>query len=142
MKKKEEHKFVDDFITPENTIDDVKEKRTIRWIDIKSYFIGMYRYHLYYGIFKFLIMKYIREQIDYRIKVMDKECLEKGECKLCGCMTTGLQMANRSCDKPCYPTMMNRKAWAKFKDGEVIEDKANKIYWKKGLVKPIIYVNK
>lgn len=42
---------------------------------------------------------------------MDPECYVKGQCKMCGCTTTALQMANKSCPKPCYPKMMNRKQW-------------------------------
>jgi hypothetical protein len=46
---------------------------------------------------------------------MDKECYENGSCKMCGCNTTALQMADKACPKPCYPKMMGKKEWEKFK---------------------------
>lgn len=88
-----------------------------KFSDIFAYFQGYYRYNLYYSKhFKWLIRKYIFEQIVWRISVMDIECYETGSCKLCGCDTTALQMADKQCDKPCYPSMMNKKEWLKFKE--------------------------
>lgn len=46
---------------------------------------------------------------------MDRTCFYNGECKLCGCQTTALQMANKACKKPCYPEMMNKIEWTCFK---------------------------
>ena len=46
---------------------------------------------------------------------MDKKCYNDGTCKLCGCITTALQMCNKPCDKPCYPVMMNKRLWNNFK---------------------------
>jgi hypothetical protein len=46
---------------------------------------------------------------------MDKECYENGSCKMCGCNTTALQMANKACPKPCYPKMISKKEWKEFK---------------------------
>lgn len=79
--------------------------------DIISYIQGNIRYRLYYSNFKFLIRKHIQEQIDFRIQVMDRECYNNGSCKICGCETTALQMANKACDKPCYPRMYSKKVW-------------------------------
>jgi hypothetical protein len=45
---------------------------------------------------------------------MDQECFFAGQCKMCGCQTTALQMASKACDKPCYPTMMDKKEWHRF----------------------------
>lgn len=100
-------------------------------IDVWHYFIGNYRYWLYYKKFKIdyqgyrtnevyrhsLMRQHIFEQIAWRIKVMDQECYEMGQCKMCGCATTALQMANKACDKPCYPLMMSKKEWEIFKKG-------------------------
>ncbi len=86
--------------------------------DIFAYFQGYYRYHIYYShslVSRILIRTHILEQIQWRIAVMDTECFENGSCKLCGCDTTALQMADKACDKPCYPKMMNKKEWNKFK---------------------------
>lgn len=97
--------------------------------DIYSYYIGNLRYYLYYSKnFKWLIRSHIIEQIDLRIEEwMDRECLNNGECKICGCITPALQMANKSCDKPCYPPMMNKTQWDFFKKYEWMS--TNKGVW-------------
>jgi hypothetical protein len=106
----------------------VKGKRPL--IDVVHYFIGNFRYHFYYGgtlskkfafiawLRKRMIRQHIKEQINFRIKVMDKECYNNGECKLCGCQTTALQMADKACDKPCYPPLMDKAHWSSFNKGE------------------------
>lgn len=83
-------------------------------IDLWYYLQGWYRYRLFYSNrYEFLIRKHILEQIDYRIYEMDIECYEAGECKKCGCATTALQMANKSCLGECYPVMMSKSKWNK-----------------------------
>jgi hypothetical protein len=80
--------------------------------NIIAYIVGKYRYQFYYSKkFKWMIRKHIREQIDWRISIMDKQCYNQGTCILCGCQTTALQMANKSCEKPCYPVMVSKKYW-------------------------------
>lgn len=90
-------------------------KRSIS--DVWHYILGNYRYKLYYSTkesIRRLMRTHIREQIDFRIKMMDSQCYYDGSCKLCGCETTALQMANKSCDKPCYPRMINKVEWTDF----------------------------
>jgi len=118
--------------------------RTHPLSDVWHFFVGWYRYRIYYlqgipsirwveKIVHSLMRTYIREQIEYRISVMDKQCYDEGQCKICGCTTTALQMANKSCDKPCYPTMMSKKDWSRFKNGGIFHDAKNKTYWQKSL---------
>ncbi len=83
--------------------------------NIFYYMQGNLRYKLFYSKFAFLIPKYIREQIEFRINSMDKKCFDDGACKICGCSTTALQMANKACPKPCYPKMQIRKVWNQMK---------------------------
>lgn len=84
--------------------------------DIFAYFQGYWRYNLYYSKnFKWLIRTHIREQIRWRISVMDSDCFTQGSCKICGCDTTALQMANKQCGKPCYPKMMGKTEWYIYK---------------------------
>jgi hypothetical protein len=45
---------------------------------------------------------------------MKDECYQQGSCTMCGCRTTALQMANKSCDYPCYPPLMNKRKWKNF----------------------------
>ena len=83
--------------------------------NIRAYLEGKLRYKLYYSNFVFLIPKHIREQIEVRINSMDPQCYNEGQCKMCGCQTTALQMANKACDKPCYPKMLSISKWHLFK---------------------------
>ncbi len=88
----------------------MKAKITLN--NIRAWFEGTYRYKIYYSVYlNWLMRKHIKEQIEWRISIMDKECYVKGSCKMCGCGTTALQMANKPCDKPCYPKMYNRRQW-------------------------------
>lgn len=94
----------------------MKNKKEYTLRNIFAYLQGNLRYRFYYSkYFKFLIRSHIREQIEYRINSMDRECYSQGYCKICGCQTTHLQMADKACDKPCYPKMMKKKQWKNFK---------------------------
>ena len=84
--------------------------------DVWYYFQGNIRYTIYYSKLKnIFIRKYIVEQIEYRVRVMDQSCYEMGVCKMCGCTTIALQMCNKKCEGNCYPIMMNKKKWNKYK---------------------------
>lgn len=88
--------------------------------DIRAFFVGNLRYNLYYSInWKWLIRKHIKQQIDYRIKVMNPLCYTSGACIKCGCQTTHLQMANRTCDGMEYPPIVSRKQWILFCVGDI-----------------------
>lgn len=83
----------------------------MKFKDIYYYAQGTIRYKLFYSIFAGLIRDHILQQIFFRVNSMDMKCYEDGQCKLCGCKTTALQMCDKACDKPCYPPMMNKKDW-------------------------------
>lgn len=91
-------------------------------IDMWYYIQGNYRYRLYYvkpkneWVKKLLLRQHIEEQIRFRIEVMNEECYNNGCCIKCGCETTMLQMADKPCDAYCYPKMMDRKTWDRFRD--------------------------
>ena len=86
--------------------------------DVWYYIQGNIRYKLYYSEkYSKFIRKHIKHQIDVRIKNMNHECYNKGECIKCGCATTALQMASKSCAGACYPKMMNKKTWLAFRRG-------------------------
>lgn len=97
--------------------------------NIKHYLVGNFRYKLYYGKLVWLILPHIKEQIDFRIKHMNPRCYAAGSCEMCGCKTTALQMSNKTCDNPCYPTMMSKKAWNSFKGGGTYYDRELKMFW-------------
>lgn len=70
---------------------------------------------------------------------MQKSCYKNGSCDMCGCHTTALQMANKSCDKPCYPPMMSKKDWGLFKLTRNISIKDKKYFLK---IKRVTYSNR
>lgn len=79
---------------------------------IKSFIEGNLRkFLLSYSWTKKLVPLHIREQIEWRIRIMDQRCFLNGACLMCGCSTPGLQMANDACEKPCYPDMMDKMDW-------------------------------
>ena len=97
--------------------------------DILNYIQGNIRYQLFYNPYMVeFIRDHILEQILSRIISMDKKCYNDGECKLCGCKTTALQMCNKACDKPCYPAMVGKKEWKLIKDSDKYFDKDNNLW--------------
>lgn len=92
--------------------------------EIVDWFRAYFRFYCYYHKnFTFLLRPYIREQIDFRIDVMmDKDCYNLGYCKVCGCETPALQMADKPCEGNCYPKIVNRQDWEFFKWGGCIFD--------------------
>lgn len=87
--------------------------------NIFFYIQGNLRYKLFYSKFAFLIPDHIKEQIEYRIAKMNPQCYEEGQCIMCGCKTTALQMADKICEGACYPEMMNFVTWRTFKTGQL-----------------------
>jgi len=112
--------------------------------NIRAYIVGNVRYFLYYKIPR-LMRFYIKDQVEWRIEIMNSKCYENGSCVQCGCRTTHLQMANKSCDKPCYPPIMSFSKWKDFIKGQKVEIKG--VGWEytitevKGVVRHKIYKN-
>lgn len=80
--------------------------------DLKNYVQGNIRYFLFYNPYGVgLIRDHILEQILSRVISMDEQCYNEGQCKMCGCKTTALQMCDKACDKPCYPSMLSKEDW-------------------------------
>lgn len=97
--------------------------------DIIDYFRSQVRYYMYYHK-KHWLKPHILEQISFRINLMmDKECYNRGSCKICGCKTTYLQMANKSCEGECYPHIMTKSEWEKFKSMGSYFSENSDYYW-------------
>lgn len=95
-------------------------KAKINFKNALAYLQGKYRYKIFYSSrLKWLMRPHIREQIKSRIQSMDRECYVDGQCKMCGCETTALQMADKACDKPCYPKMMSKSEWQDMQKGGI-----------------------
>jgi len=105
----------------------IREKITLK--SIFYYLQGNIRYKLFYSKLNFLIPKHIREQIQLRINSMDVCCYKQGQCKMCGCQTTMLQMADKTCDKPCYPRMLNKEEWSYLKKTNSFFDNISNKVW-------------
>ena len=101
-------------------------KKEITFSNIRAYIQGKVREKLFYSKrWNFLIPLHVYEQINYRLFVMDKRCLDNGECIKCGCETPGLQMANKTCKGLCYPIMLDSTDWHIYKREYNIEFR----YW-------------
>lgn len=105
----------------------MKDKINLK--NVLYYIQGNIRYRLFYSKFAFLINKYIKEQIEMRINSMDSICYKNGECKICGCQTTHLQMCNKACNKPCYPKILPKKDWNFLKKTDMYFEKNSNILW-------------
>jgi hypothetical protein len=73
----------------------------------------------YWNLFRKRLSNWIfsdfkKEQVIYR-RIQAKECMELGECKVCGCEMIGKTMEDRACEGGCYPEMMNSSTWNIFK---------------------------
>jgi hypothetical protein len=97
--------------------------------NIKAYLVGKLRYRCYDNAWSMFMRKHILEQIDHRLSWMDAACYNNGACGLCGCETPALQMANKACDRPCYPNMMSRSQWKAFKQGWTFFDQEQQMQW-------------
>jgi hypothetical protein len=80
--------------------------------NIKGFLQGNVRKFLesYPGV----IDDYIYEQIQWRLGIMDINCLQNKQCP-CNCEVPAKQYENRPCENNCYPPMMNKEEWEQFK---------------------------
>ncbi len=109
----------------------IKGEKSVK--DIWHFLVGNYRYAFYYAETKPLrciIREHIRKQIEYRISVMRDECFDSGTCIKCGCETTQLQMANKSCEGNCYPKMLNKLGYnTLFKNKLILAENKSEVIW-------------
>ncbi|SOD81007.1 hypothetical protein [Spirosoma fluviale] len=95
--------------------------------DAFYYWQGIFRYWIYRrSALRWLLRWHIRRQYEFR-KVAAQDCYYAGECRCCGCRTPELFMADKACgagrkqyprcvgQSPCYPNMMNRTQWYRYK---------------------------
>lgn len=80
--------------------------------NIKGFIQGNFRKFMedYPGV----IEDYIYEQVQWRLGIMDENCLINKQCP-CTCSVPNKQYEDRQCEKGCYPDMMNKEDWEKFK---------------------------
>lgn len=69
---------------------------------------------------------HIKEQIVFRDLNANPECKDKQECIHCGCPIPDLFYADKGCDLGCYPNMMSKEDWDKFKEEQKEKDETDK----------------
>ena len=93
----------------------------LSWKNVKRFLQGWRRYILFRLSGTKLIPEmnllepHLQEQFQYRLQVMNPECLKRGECVICGCETPQLQLADDSCEGNCYPPFMEKQGWEEIK---------------------------
>ena len=85
-----------------------ENKLTVK--NIKNFLSGTYRLYHFEAQ-----PAYIKEQIWYRLSVMNPACIEKKACIMCGCEFLGLSMIEDACKGNCYPKIMTLNIWDMFK---------------------------
>lgn len=82
---------------------------------------------LLYKHVPFMLRSHIKEQFEYRLDVVDEDCLLQKSCKVCTCSLPSLLFADKPCSKIkmtpttrttlfghdgiCYNKMLNKKEW-------------------------------
>ena len=65
---------------------------------------------------------HIREQLWYRLKLMNLECIKNKSCIMCGCEFIGLALVDKACKGNCYPDFMDVSIWEIFKQTSKITE--------------------
>lgn len=79
-----------------------------------DYILGNYRYWCSRHC-KWIIRKYILNQVQIRYNSIDNKCKMNMSCKECGCDIPALLYCNRACEGGCYPKMLNKKYFEKLR---------------------------
>lgn len=75
-----------------------------------------------------LLPDFKQEQVIYRMD-MAKECVDNKSCLYCGCDTPAKFYSDEGCEDPvrkCYPDMMDKTTWTKFKEEKGLDIKLEK----------------
>lgn len=66
---------------------------------------------------------YIEEQVLWRLKQCQDDCVPKGKCIECGCPTHKKVFVTSSCNNgKRFPDLMGEKEWTKFKKENNIDE--------------------
>ena len=79
---------------------------------------------------KYVVPKYIRQQVAIREESTNETCKARGSCKECGCKIPQLQYADKACYANCYPHMLGKKDFQLLQNGGCLEDDMLNITWK------------
>ncbi len=84
-----------------------------------------------------ILEEHIGEQFDYRLGIMNEECIKNKECP-CTCSFPEKQIEDRPCELNCYPPMMFKEDWEIFKkENNITKNSINqKLYERKDILFP------
>lgn len=81
--------------------------------NVKDYIQGNFRYYLN----KIAIMPdYLKEQVDYRLSICEKDCLPENKCRNCTCPPIKKAWSDSSCNLERFPDLMDKPTWEKYKE--------------------------
>lgn len=88
------------------------------WLFSKRVITSLFQYNDSLSEF-FDASLHIKEQFIFRIETMKlseqgKKCFDSKEC-ICGCAVPDLQLSDDACEGKCYPAMMDKDEWEKYK---------------------------
>ena len=99
----------------------IKEPKKINSKTIRNFVQGHIRE---FGKKFNLVDEHILEQASWREDQVIKksiECYQMGKCKYCECGLTETLLSDAPCEHGCFPEMLNKSQWIKFKKQNNIE---------------------
>jgi hypothetical protein len=98
---------------------DITGKNVWAWIQGKGRMILNEKYP---GIYE--SPQHILEQVVWREAIVNKACVDKGECIACKCEVPDKLYSDKACEGKCYPEIMSEHDWQRFK-GFCLRNKMN-----------------
>lgn len=86
-----------------------------------------------------IIDDFVYEQVQYRLGIMNEECLKNKSCIHCGCSCPDLQYSSKQCEGGEYPLMFKtEEEWEKYKEENEITKNLiqHNLYKRKDLIWP------
>lgn len=98
----------------------MKIKDILKLKNIKSFIEGNSKY-FYDNLIG--LPDYIKEQVIWRLKQCENDCLIDNKCIYCGCPPKKKAFVNTSCNKgERFPNLMSEEKWNKYKKEHNIHD--------------------
>lgn len=63
-----------------------------------------------------LLPKHLREQVIWRYKICENDCVKARKCVYCGCSIPGKLYVGKSCNNgERFPDIMSQEEWSRYK---------------------------
>lgn len=103
------------------------KENKLTYSNVKRFLQGNYR------LFTFEKQpQFLKEQIWFRLSKANPECLKNTICP-CTCPVIGRASSEDSCEKNCYPLMMDEETWDVYKIINTVDFEFGKNYMKTNL---------